>query len=219
MWEGEVFNEDNKLNVSMKKSYFIKLILFVICMLDLQLVNGTDTDTDYVDLPPFQILSSPESWFDTTPVYKDPKLLFYTQEFTYTCTKCHEKDLKSKPKKSHLPFGAHLDMTFTHGLNLQCLNCHHADHPDAFTGHDGSIIPKDNPVLLCRKCHGVTYRDWKVGIHGRINGFWSEALGPQKWLACDQCHNPHHPKFPALKPMAPPAHPLVHVDEKESQHE
>jgi hypothetical protein len=203
----------------MKKAYFIILILFVLCMLDLQLVHATDTDTDYADLPAFKILSSPKSWFDTTPVYKDPKLLFYTQEFTYTCTKCHEKDLKSKPKKSHLPFGAHLDMTFTHGLNLRCLNCHHADHPDAFTGHDGSIIPKDNPVLLCRKCHGVTYRDWKAGIHGRINSYWNAKLGPKENLACNQCHNPHHPKFPDLKPMAPPKRHVAQPHKEDSHHE
>ena len=116
----------------MKRSYLIILFIIVLCMLDLQRVYALDTDTaantDYLDIPAFKILSSPKSWFDTTPVYKDPKLLFYTQEFTYTCTKCHEKDLKSKPKKSHLPFGAHLDMTFTHGLNLRCLNCHQGQH-------------------------------------------------------------------------------------------
>ena len=166
----------------MKKSHFITLIFLVFLMLDLERVYATDIDTDYVNLPAFKILSPPKSWFDTTPIYREPKLLFYTQEFTYTCTECHEKDLRTKPKKSHLLFGAHLDMVFTHGLNLRCLNCHHADHPDAFTGYDGSTIPKEDPVLLCRKCHGVTYRDWNAGIHGRINGFWTAKLGPEKIL-------------------------------------
>ena len=203
----------------MKSFYCSVLVSFLLYMVTLQSLYGLETEEDYFNLPSFQMLSLPEGWFDTTPVYKEPHLLFYTQEFTYACSSCHEKDLVSEPKKSHLPFGAHEDMYFTHGLNLRCLNCHHKDYPDAFTDHDGSVISKDEPVLLCRKCHGVTYRDWKVGIHGRINGFWSEALGPQKQLACDQCHNPHHPKFPALKPMPPPVHPTLQADDKESHHE
>lgn len=203
----------------MKHSYFSILLFFILCMIDIQTVYALEEDADYANLPAFKILSLPKSWFDTTPVYKEPKLLFYTQEFTQTCSECHQKDLKSEPKKSHLPFGAHMDMFFTHGLNLSCLNCHHVDHPDAFTDHDGSVIPKDKPVLLCRKCHGVTYRDWKAGIHGRINSFWNAELGPKKNLACNQCHNPHHPKFPALKPMAPPTNPVAQPQEEDSHHE
>ena len=132
-----------------------------------------------------------------------------------TCTECHVNDLKSKPKKSHLPFGAHKDMFFTHGLNLLCLNCHHVNFPDAFTDHDGSIIPKDQPTLLCRKCHGVHYRDWRAGIHGRINGFWNAEFGSQTHLGCNQCHNPHHPQFPSLKPMSPPSGQQTHSHEEE----
>ena len=199
--------------------YLSVLVSFLFCLLTVNSFYGLETEEEYFTLPAFKMLALPEGWFDTTPVYKEPHLLFYTQEFTYTCSTCHLEDLTSEPKKSHLPFGAHMDMFFTHGLNLRCLNCHHADYPDAFTDHDGSVISKDEPVLLCRKCHGVTYRDWKVGIHGRSNGFWSKALGPQKKLACDQCHNPHHPKFPDLKPMPPPVHPTLHADEKESRHE
>jgi len=203
----------------MKRSYFSILIFIILGLLDLQRLYALEADLDYADLPAFKMLSLPKSWFDTTPVYKEPKLLFYTQEFSQTCSECHEKDLKSKPKKSHLPFGAHKDMFFTHGLNLRCMNCHHADYPDTFTGHDGSVIPKDKPVLLCRKCHGVTYRDWKVGIHGRINSFCNAELGPSTNLACNQCHNPHHPKFPALKPMAPPTRPVAQPHEKDIHHE
>ena len=203
----------------MKRSYFSILIFILFGLLDLQRLYALEADLDYADLPAFKMLSLPKSWFDTTPVYKEPKLLFYTQEFSQACSECHEKDLKSKPKKSHLPFGAHKDMFFTHGLNLRCLNCHHADYPDTFTGHDGSVIPKDKPVLLCRKCHGVTYRDWQAGIHGRINSFWNAQLGPKKNLACNQCHNPHHPKFPALKPMAPPTRPVAQPHEKDIHHE
>jgi hypothetical protein len=203
----------------MKRSYYSIVLLFVLYMLGIQPVYAQETDTDYNNLPAFKMLSLPESWFDTTPVYKEPKLLFYSQEFTQKCSECHVKDLKSKPKKSHLPFGAHMDMLFTHGLNLRCFNCHHVDHPDAFTDHDGSVIPKDKPVLLCRKCHGVTYRDWQAGIHGRINSFWNAELGLKKNLACNQCHNPHHPKFPALKPMAPPINPVARQYEEDSHHE
>jgi len=182
-------------------------------------LRGADETLDYFKIPAYKILTPPKSWYDLTPVYKEPQLLLYTQEFTYTCSQCHEGDLKTKPKKSHLPFGAHEDMFFTHGLNLRCLNCHNANNPDAYADHDGSVIPKDQPVLLCRKCHGVTYRDWHAGVHGRMNGYWNAELGPRKNLACNQCHNPHHPKFPALKPMAPPAAAAGNTHHEEVPHE
>ncbi len=175
--------------------------------------------TEHEILPAFKILDLPKTWSDKTPVYKEPKLLFYTQEFTYKCSKCHVKDLTSKPKKSHLPFGAHKDMLFTHGLNLRCMNCHNPEHPDAFTDYDGSVIARDKPVFLCRNCHGVIYRDWRAGVHGRINGYWNNKLGPQKKIECNQCHNPHHPKFPDLKPMPPPVNPVAHKYEKDKHHE
>jgi hypothetical protein len=203
----------------MKVSYILLSLSTALYLICVQPADSMESDIDYSNLSAFKILSLPKSWFDTTPVYKEPKLLFYTQEFTQTCSECHIKDLKSEPKKSHLPFGAHKDMLFTHGLNLRCLNCHHADHPDAFTDHDGSVISKDNPVLLCRKCHGVTYRDWLAGVHGRINSFWNAKYGTKKNLECNQCHNPHHPKFPDLKPMAPPAHPTSAHHEEVRHHE
>jgi len=205
--------------LSVKTSYCITVFSCLFCIFYLDPIFALEEERDYNTLQAFKMLSLPQSWFDTTPVYGEPQLLFYTQEFTYTCSECHVKDLTSEPKKSHLPFGAHKDMFFTHGLNLRCLNCHHRDYPDAFTDHDGSVIPKDQPTRLCRKCHGVTYRDWKAGIHGRVNGYWNEEYGTKNHTACNQCHNPHHPRFPALAPMTPPANPVASHHEEENHHE
>ena len=204
----------------MKLFNCIIVLTFVLFFFFLEPLFGLEEqERDYNTLPAFQLLSLPQGWFDTTPIYGEPKLLFYSQELTYSCTECHVKDLTSEPKKSHLPFGAHKDMFFTHGLNLGCLNCHHRNYPDAYIDNDGSVIPNDQPTRLCRKCHGVTYRDWKASVHGRNNGYWSEDYGPIKKVACNQCHNPHNPKFPALKPMPPPVSPEASHHKGGNHHE
>jgi hypothetical protein len=73
--------------------------------------------------------------------------------------------------------------------------------------YDGSEIAQADVVLLCAKCHGTTYRDWKAGVHGRANGFWNADLGDKTKLRCIQCHDPHHPKFQAMKPLPPLRYP------------
>jgi hypothetical protein len=163
------------------------------------------------------ILPSPKNWFDTTPVQGDGKLYFYLNQYIYNCNECH-KDFKT-PIRSHLPYGAHKERGFNHGLNPLCLNCHNIANSEAFVNYDGSEIPNDQPVLLCRKCHGPTYRDWEAGIHGRTNGYWDATLGPRKKLTCNQCHNPHRPQFPLLKPMPPPALPRTVHPNKAISHE
>ena len=65
----------------------------------------------------------------------------------------------------------------------------------------------DDVTLLCAKCHGPKYRDWKAGVHGRQNGYWDATKGPKEKLRCIQCHDPHKPAFPPIKPLAPPTYP------------
>ena len=165
-----------------------------------------------------KMLTLPADWSDATPVYASPELTYVYNQHAYRCTECHD-DLLSPPKKTHLPFGAHRDMIFDHGLNMRCLNCHHLTRPDAYIDHDGSEISRDTPVLLCRKCHGVTDRDWEARVHGRINGYWDASVGPVRNLACNQCHNPHHPRFPSLRPMPPPVPPNLVPHSREDRHD
>jgi hypothetical protein len=70
--------------------------------------------------------------------------------------------------------------------------------------HDGSEIPGDQPTRLCAKCHGPHFREWEMGIHGRVNGYWEARLGPQEYLNCIDCHDPHRPRFQGIAPVSAP---------------
>jgi len=122
--------------------------------------------------------------------------------FTYSCNECHDSFLAS-PERREL-VAEHRDIQLNHGQNDYCLNCHHRTNRNAYVAHDGSEISSDKPMDLCAKCHGLIYRDWKSGAHGRSSGFWNEAQGERKRLVCIQCHDPHDPKFPSLAPMPGP---------------
>jgi cytochrome c553 len=73
---------------------------------------------------------------------------------------------------------------------------------------DGRELKLSEPTALCGSCHGPTYRDWEMGIHGRTSGYWNRkpVLGEERKV-CVNCHDPHAPKFPGRKP-APGPHPL-----------
>lgn len=123
--------------------------------------------------------------------------------FQYKCSECHrlfESPLKQEPRVAE-----HTDLILTHGRNDYCFNCHHKANRDVYTDYDGSEIPASEPARLCAKCHGTTYRDWLVGVHGRITGSWKSTQREGTRILCIQCHDPHSPKFPALKPLPGPA--------------
>jgi hypothetical protein len=176
------------------------------------------------------VIPLPQNWLDASPVRGKPQLTFYLTQFLYKCNECHI-DLKTPtyecdkyvkmPTAFHLPLGAHRDMVFNHGINMRCFNCHNCANLETYIDYDGSEIPADRPVLLCRKCHGTTYRDWAAGVHGRINGYWDTSGGAQEKLECNQCHNPHHPHFPLLVPRPPPSQARIpHIKKgKHREHE
>lgn len=141
--------------------------------------------------------------YDTEPVRGEPiPLLIEADGQTAKCSLCHdgfEGDMSEEALKDQ-----HKDITFDHGLNLRCLNCHNPKNADTFVNHDGSEIPGDQPTRLCAKCHGPHYREWQLGVHGRVNGYWDAKLGPQKKLECIQCHDPHRPRFQPIKPLPAP---------------
>lgn len=141
--------------------------------------------------------------FDTAPVRDvSGPLRLHRDGDAYECSMCHE-GYSGDPEIDPLK-GEHADIVFTHGLDQHCLHCHNPANSDVYLNHDGTEIPGDQSTLLCAKCHGVLYRDWKIGVHGRRSGFWDSSFGPRPNLDCIQCHDPHAPRFPLMKPDPPP---------------
>ena len=146
-----------------------------------------------------------DSLLDKTPPRKTTGLDLVKNGWTYNCMECH----RMFPAKWHYdrPMVEHRDIHLDHGNNRFCLNCHHPTNRNAFVDYDGAEIAEANVVLLCAKCHGTIYRDWKAGVHGRENGYWNAAMGEKTKLRCIQCHDPHSPKFKPMKPLPPLRYP------------
>lgn len=162
---------------------------------------------------PVPAMPSPESLyvrdvqgevFDTTPVRGAVKPLLHRRPpFEYKCSECHT-DFTSPPRQNaEIPEHAEINARFDHGLNTFCVNCHNPQDRNTYVAHDGSPIPSTEPALLCSKCHGPTYREWQVGIHGRANGGWERDNPARTKLLCIQCHDPHQPKFAPMRPDPP----------------
>ena len=141
---------------------------------------------------------------DKKPVRETKGLDLTRMGWSYNCMDCHKL---IQAKWHHTQFVEHKNIKLDHGANRFCLNCHHPKERNAFADYDGSIIPEENVVQLCGRCHGPAYRDWKAGVHGRKNGFWLKEKGPQTQLRCIQCHDPHSPKFKPIKPLKAPTYP------------
>ena len=91
-----------------------------------------------------------------------------------------------------------------HGRNVQCFNCHDPENLDTLKTRDGRSLKWAESTQLCASCHGPTYRDWEIGIHGRVSGHWDRSRGPQQRVECASCHHPHAPQFPSLPPAPAP---------------
>lgn len=149
--------------------------------------------------------SASDTHLDKTPPRKTLGLDLVRNGWTYNCMECHK--LLQPRWHYDRPLNEHKDIKLDHGNNRFCLNCHHPTNRNAFVDYDGSEIPEADVVLLCAKCHGTTYRDWKAGVHGRQNGYWNATLGQKTRLRCIQCHDPHSPKFKPMTPLAPLRYP------------
>ena len=123
------------------------------------------------------------------------------------CRACHGKNndfpVNFERREALL---VHTNLELNHGgVRVWCLDCHHPYRRDYLLPlSDGKLIPFEHSYLLCGKCHGTKYRDWRNGIHGKRTGSWN---GKKTYNLCVQCHNPHTPKFKPLRPMPPPDKP------------
>jgi len=155
---------------------------------------------------------------DYRPIRGDYRPLRLRREdgtgFVYKCSECHRTFATSR--RYPLPIAEHRNIQLQHGKNDYCLNCHHRTNRDAYVAHDGSEIPADRPAELCGKCHGLVYRDWQAGAHGRRQGYWDESRGERFRLLCIQCHDPHAPRFPKLAPLGGPH--LARAPIREGEH-
>ncbi len=154
---------------------------------------------------------------ETTPVrgVRGP-LALHRDGDGYECTMCH-LDFDEVRRQEALE-GEHADITFSHGRNVLCLNCHNASNPDVYIGDGDVEIANDQPSELCSKCHGPHYREWNLGVHGRFGGYWDPDAGPQTRLDCIQCHNPHAPHFELMTPEPPPVLTRFDLDTQGATH-
>ena len=106
----------------------------------------------------------------------------------------------------------HRNIQVNHGgVRVWCLDCHHPDRRNYLLPlSDGKLIKFEHSYLLCGKCHGTIFRDWRNGIHGKRTGYWN---GKKEYLLCVNCHNPHDPKFKPIHPMPPPKRPRTPKEE------
>lgn len=123
------------------------------------------------------------------------------------CRACHgpEKDFPVNLKRRE-DLLVHKDVKLNHGgVRVWCLDCHNPDDRNYLLPlSDGKPISFDQTYLLCGKCHGPKFRDWRNGIHGRRTGNWN---GEKSYYLCTSCHDPHSPKFKPIEPMPPPQKP------------
>jgi uncharacterized CHY-type Zn-finger protein len=132
-----------------------------------------------------------------------PQLAYYMP-----CTACHNgKTVPVPTSKRPRQIFMHQDIVpdsldLKHGKGaMWCLDCHSATNRDKLINHFGDEISFNQPQLLCGKCHGQIYRDWREGIHGKRIGSWEKG-GKKRWWVCTECHNPHdvEPPFKSLEP-------------------
>lgn len=155
---------------------------------------------------------------ESAPIRGDvPPLAFVVDEDFFPCSTCHEG---FEGDMSELTLeNTHANITFDHGRNVRCLNCHNPANSEAYVDHDGSEIPADNPTLLCAKCHGPHYREWTLDVHGRVGDFWDQRFGEQQKLSCVQCHDPHRPRFPTMAPERAPVYTRFDLTEVKGSHD
>ena len=113
-----------------------------------------------------------------------------------------DKYIRKPDPKPRTLIKMHRNINLRHAKWHWCLNCHDKDERNYLHLITGEKIPFEKSYRLCGQCHGIIYRDWKIGIHGRRVGNWN---GKKLYLLCSHCHDPHSPKkLPAEDPPKKP---------------
>ena len=121
--------------------------------------------------------------------------------FDRTCMECHRTF--QSPKLRTTGRLQHEHVVVEHGSHRGCYGCHDQDDRDRLVTIGGETLPFGQAADLCAQCHASVHADWRAGMHGRTNGYWSAPHGDVRRLTCTQCHDPHAPRSPAMDPIVP----------------
>jgi hypothetical protein len=122
--------------------------------------------------------------------------------FERPCMDCHR--LFESREETPRRLTQHRDIVLDHGLNDRCFNCHDREDRNRLALRGGRTVAYSNVPRLCAKCHGPTYRDWQLGMHGKSLGQWNPRSPGQRRLQCSECHDPHAPAFAPMRPLPGP---------------
>ena len=121
----------------------------------------------------------------------------------FPCSNCHDGTFNATRRQLK---DEHTGIIFEHGKSRWCLDCHNPKNRDKLRLASGELVDFAQSYKLCGQCHGPTFRDWKVGVHGKRTGMWN---GKKKYFLCVHCHNPHSPRIKPLTPFPAPKPPKM----------
>lgn len=156
---------------------------------------------------------------------REPQLMYFNMDPNKHCQMCHDGKTVPFPKdKKPRLIAMHQDIVedstkLMHGRGaMWCLDCHNPTERNVLYDHVGNNISFNQPQKLCGKCHGVEYRYWRMGIHGKRIGSWT-AGGKKRWWVCTECHNPHTVQVNRFQPFKPEPAPALPKGMKNAAHE
>lgn len=147
---------------------------------------------------------------------------------TMQCSGCHPgADQAAPPPNEPRQLQMHQEI-ITDATKLQhgrgaiwCFDCHNAANRDTLVDRRKKEVSFDESYKLCGSCHGDTYSNWRMGLHGKRTGEWKVG-GKKRWWTCTECHNPHtvqEHRFNPVKPELPPPLPRGMSSNDSSKHE
>ncbi len=121
-----------------------------------------------------------------------------------SCGSCHATTGPNLETRSAADLDQfHQGLKYAHG-NLTCLSCHNEKNYDTLRLADSRRVEFSDAMTLCSQCHGPQRRDYDMGLHGGMNGYWDLTKGGRTRNTCINCHDPHAPAFPLVRPVFPP---------------
>ena len=129
---------------------------------------------------------------------------FQGQPVLASCGSCHtttKPNIDTRRAEELDQF--HQGLKYVHG-NLTCLSCHNSGDYDTLRLADTRAVEFVDSMTLCSQCHGPQRRDYDMGLHGGMNGYWDLTRGGRTRNTCINCHDPHAPAFPLVMPVLPP---------------